>query len=518
MLSRQAKESGFELRAIWSRRKWLALASMALPLSVAITAAASLPDLFRSTALVVVEHEEPPGGVVRQSAAHEVEARLQTLNQENLSRSRLQKLITSYDLYRDFRRRAPLEEAIDRLRRDIQVEVRDVEHTWGRATVAFTLSYRGRDPQTVAQVTNTLASFYVEQSQKRREWRATGAVQLLKSEIDELKKRLDQEEQQVTDFKLKHLRELPEQVKVNLANMERLNAGLALNRESQKRIEERTLGQRLAGGEASTLPDDPELRLARLRADLRDLRTRVTEHHPDAIRLKAEIASLSGQAGSAPAPKREAVRGSSLDPSASPRTDEESPRSRPELRALEREETSLKQAVAEYEQLVYNAPKREQELQKLLLPYETTKALYHSLLARLEDAQLAEGLEDQQANDPFRLVDPAVAATRPAAPDRLRIIFEGVIVALGLAVAAVLLAENREPSFHSLQDLRSLVRSPVLVSIPRIVTPGDVARRRLRACLAATLMAFTLAASMGGTYAVARGNEPMVWMLALHDH
>jgi hypothetical protein len=31
-------------------------------------------------------------------------------------------------------------------------------------------------------------------------------------------------------------------------------------------------------------------------------------------------------------------------------------------------------------------------------------------------------------------------------------------------------------------------------------------------------MAFTLAASMGGTYAVARGNEPMVWMLALHDH
>src|SRR5712692_3353740 len=191
MLSRQARESGLELRAIWSRRKWLALASMALPLSAAITAAASLPDLFRSTALVVVEHEEPPGGVVRQSAAHEVEARLQTLNQENLSRSRLQKLITSYDLYRDFRSRAPLEEAIDRLRRDIQVEVRDVEHTWGRPTVAFTLSYRGRDPQTVAQVTNALASYYVEQSQRRRERRAIGTVQLLKAEIEDVKRRLD---------------------------------------------------------------------------------------------------------------------------------------------------------------------------------------------------------------------------------------------------------------------------------------------------------------------------------------
>ena len=509
MLAEQAKEPGLDLRAVWSRRKWLALATLALPVSVAVTAAATLPDLFRSTALVIVEHEEPPSGVAKRAVANEIETRLQTLNQENLSRSRLQSLVTRYDLYRDFRRRASLEEAIDRLRRDIQVEVKDVEHTWGRATVAFTLSYRGRDPQTVAQVTNALASYYVEQSQRRRERRASGTVQLLKAEIDDVKKRLDEEERLISDFKTKHLRELPEQVKVNLATMERLSNGLALNRENQKRAEERqqALAQKLAGaeGSASTLPDAQSIRLARLREELRELRTRVTDQHPDAVRLKAEIAALEARSAESAAG---ALSARSLAEEPSP----------PDLRALEREERLLKQAMAEYEEMVYSAPKREQELQKLLLPYETTKALYHSLLARLEDAQLAESLEDQQAGDPFRLVDPAVASTRPAAPDRLRLVLAGLLFSLGLAVAAVLLAEKLDTSFHTLDELRSLSRVPVLASIPRILTPGDVVRRRLRAGLAAALAAVALTASMGCTNAVARENEPLVWMIAVRDH
>ena len=506
MLAEQAKEPGLDLRAVWSRRKWLALATLALPLSVAVTAAKTLPDLFRSTALVIVEHEEPPSGVAKRAVANEIETRLQTLNQENLSRSRLQSLITRYDLYRDFRRRASLEEAIDRLRRDIQVEVKDVERTWGRATVAFALSYRGRDPQTVAQVTNALASYYVEQSQRRRERRATGTVQLLKAEIEDVKKRLDEKEHLVSDFKTRHLRELPEQVKVNLATMERLSNALVLNRENQKRAGERqqALAQKLAGaeGSASALPDTRSIRLARLREELRELRTRVTDQHPDAVRLKAEIAALEAR-------HPERAVGS---PSA-----QAEEQSQPDLRALEREERLLQQAMAGYEQMVYSAPQREQELQKLLLPYETTKALYHSLLARLEDAQLAESLEDQHGSDPFRLVDSAVAATRPAAPDRLRLILAGLMLSLGLAVAAVLLAEKLDTSFHTLDELRSLGRVPVLASIPRILTPGDVVRRRLRACLAVALSAVALTASMGCTYAVARENEPLVWMLAARD-
>jgi hypothetical protein len=46
-------------------------------------------------------------------------------------------------------------------------------------------------------------------------------------------------------------------------------------------------------------------------------------------------------------------------------------------------------------------------------------------------------------------------------------------------VAAVLVAEQFHPAFHSVDDLRAL-RRPRLVSIPRIVTPADTARSQRR--------------------------------------
>ncbi len=437
---------------MWRRRKWLALASLALPLSVAVGTAAFLPDLFRSTALVIVEHERVPGFPVAQAVPSELDTRLQILNQENLSRSRLRELITRFDLYPELRRQASLEAAIDRLRRDVKVEIKDVEQTWGRATVAFALSYRGRDPQTVAKVTNALASFYVEQSLRQRERQTSGAVQLLKAQLEEMKTRLAAEEKRLTEYKTQHLRELPAQVKVNLAMLERLNNQLAANRE-------------------------------------------------DVVRLKVEIASLAGHSSPAALPS-----GKPVD------------RPRPELRALEDEEQRLKQAIAEYEEKVYNAPKQEQELERLLPPYEAAKARYQTLLSRLEDAQLAESLERREGSDPFRIVDPAVAAKQPTAPDRWRLLVAGLILSLGLAVAAVLLAERLDSSFHTLDELRSLTRVPVLVSVPNIFTPDDAARSHRRVLFAAAVAALALAASIGGTYAVAHENESLVSMLAAHGH
>jgi len=494
LLGEESKESG-TVRVVWRRRKWLALASLALPLSVAVGTAAFLPDLFRSTALVIVEHERVPGFPVAQAVPSELDTRLQILNQENLSRSRLRELITRFDLYPELRRQASLEAAIDRLRRDVKVEIKDVEQTWGRATVAFALSYRGRDPQTVAQVTNALASFYVEQSLRQRERQTSGAVQLLKAQLEEMKTRLAAEEKRLTEYKTQHLRELPEQVKVNLAMLERLNNQLAANRESQNRARADR-----EGSESNRL-DGPGTQLDRLQKELRELRTRVTDQHPDVVRLKVEIASLAGHSSPAALPS-----GKPVD------------RPRPELRALEDEEQRLKQAIAEYEEKVYNAPKQEQELERLLPPYEAAKARYQTLLSRLEDAQLAESLERREGSDPFRIVDPAVAAKQPTAPDRWRLLVAGLILSLGLAVAAVLLAERLDSSFHTLDELRSLTRVPVLVSVPNIFTPDDAARSHRRVLFAAAVAALALAASIGGTYAIAHENESLVSMLAAHGH
>src|SRR5207237_1294054 len=77
-----------------------------------------------------------------------------------------------------------------------------VEQGGGKATtIAFALSYRGKDPETVANVANALATSYVEQNSKIRERQAAGTTQFLKAQLADMKKKLDEQE--------RHLGELP---------------------------------------------------------------------------------------------------------------------------------------------------------------------------------------------------------------------------------------------------------------------------------------------------------------------
>src|SRR5207247_3345189 len=95
---------------------------------------------------------------------------------------------------------------VGRLRKDIKLELKAVQQGEDRrsATISFDLSYEGRNPETVARVTNTLASFYVEENLKARERQAVGTSEFLKVQLAEAKKRLDAQDQGVSECKNRH--------------------------------------------------------------------------------------------------------------------------------------------------------------------------------------------------------------------------------------------------------------------------------------------------------------------------
>jgi len=197
--------------AIWSRRKWLAILAFAAPMAAAVSFIAFLPNVYRSTATVLVERQLVPEAFVQSTVTSTLETRLQQISQEILSRSRLEALINRFGLYLKTRERTPIEEVIERMRDDIKLELKGVEVRGQRqATVSFAISYQGTDPGLVAQVTNTLASFYVEENLKVRERLAMGTAEFLKVQLAETKKRLDGQEQRVGVFKRRHLGELPQ--------------------------------------------------------------------------------------------------------------------------------------------------------------------------------------------------------------------------------------------------------------------------------------------------------------------
>src|SRR3990170_528738 len=291
------KGAGLDLWfAVWSRRKWLAILAFAAPLSAAISLITFLPNIYRSTATVLVERQQVPESFVQSTVTSALETRLHTISQEILSRSRLEALINRFGLYSDLRKRVPAEELIERMRADIKLEPKAIDVRGQRqATVAFTISYQGSDAQTVALVTNTLVSFYVEENLKVRERQATGTAEFLKVQLEGTQKRLDDQEQRVSEFKRRHLGELPQQMETNLAALERLHMQLRMNADNQTRAAERrqALASQLAEAQTLVPPayaapaapgaliEAPEARLARLKQELTTLRTQFSEKYPD---------------------------------------------------------------------------------------------------------------------------------------------------------------------------------------------------------------------------------------------
>jgi uncharacterized protein involved in exopolysaccharide biosynthesis len=311
---------------------------------------------------------------------------------------------------------------------------------------------------------------------------------------------------------------MPQQVDVNLAVLDRLNAQLRLNGEYQLRAMERRerlehqLADRAAG--APAVAPTPASQVAKLREQLRELRGKFSEQYPDVIRLKGEIEKLEGQ-------QENADSGSSDDQVSTPPTDSVQRVTEQSLAQVQSDLTSLKseagllrRLITDYEARVENAPKRQEELQQLSRGSDTSKDRYDTLLKRYEEAQLAENLEQGQNVELFRVLDPAVVPTAPSAPNTLWLLLVGFAASVALAFAAVVAAERLDTSFHTADDLRAFVSVPTLAVIRRIPTQAAVRGQRIRFALTTIAIITGLALMVGGAHYVGSGNEQIVRLTA----
>jgi succinoglycan biosynthesis transport protein ExoP len=504
---------GFDDAAAMVRRRGgLALVVFLTLSSVVLGVVPFLPNIYQSTATVLVDRQQVPEAFVRSTVTSALETRLNTITQEILSRSRLDDLITRFGLYADLRRRVSPEAVIERMRKDIRFEVKGVDPTAReQSAVAFKITYRGSEPQAVALVANTLASFYIEENLKVRERQATGTTEFLKAQVMETKKRLDEQERQLSEYKSRHLGEMPQFMDANLATLERLHSQLRFNSDSQIRIMERhdALARQLGDrdGAGAEAPGD---RLLRLKQELAQLRTQFRDGYPDIVRVKAEIAALQREIEAAPADGKAAAPA----PFRSGPVGHAMSGVDAELKALKSDEAKLRAAISDYEGRMQNLPRREQEYQEVSRDYQTTKDVYRALMIRYEEAQVAESMEQRQKGEQFRIIDPATPSELPAAPKRVRLVLTGLGLALGLAVATVVVAEKLDTSFHTAEALAAFTSVPILISITQIVSEVETARRRRRAGLVALSTTVGVAAALAVSYFIARGNEQLVWMLS----
>ena len=113
------------------------------------------------------------------------------------------------------------------------------------------------------------------------------------------------------------------------------------------------------------------------------------------------------------------------------------------------------------------------------------------------EAQLSQSLETERKGERFTLIEPPELPEKPLKPNRMAILFLGVMFSIAGGVGTVAVSESMDNTVRGGRVLTGLMKLPPLGTIPYIETTEDVRkRRRRRRLLGVTILASVIAAVM----------------------
>ncbi|MEN8141431.1 MAG: hypothetical protein ABFR97_09440 [Thermodesulfobacteriota bacterium] len=421
-----------------------------------------------------------------------------TVTQQVTSRTSLEGIIKQYDLYEGMRAIAPMEDVVTVMRDEHITITRAGDNRRGDI---YAISYQGGDPKAVMMVANALASKFIEENLRFRAEQASDTSSYIQDELAMAKKGLDEKEEVMRDYKLKHYNEMPEQQEANVSRLNALNTqyqGIQNSIHEMERTKvmvqeqislRKDLLAQLAAmgttGSATALsrPGEVDTSLAGLRAQLTAMQSRYTPNHPGVRRLQRQIAEVEGQM----AASLTSAPGAGGDDGAAPvMADSQMQQLQQQLTQLTFEVGELKKGIpktlleiSKYQAWVEATPIREAEWSTLTRDYEQFNAHYQDLVSRGLEAKSAYTLEKQQRGSQFKIVDPAHLPETPISPNFKKIMAMAVAGGLGLGAALAFGVEVLSSSFKDPCDVEKSLGVPVLCAIPYVPEKNEIARARL---------------------------------------
>jgi polysaccharide chain length determinant protein (PEP-CTERM system associated) len=499
-----------EIALIAWRRKWWAI----LP-AIVITAGVfgwvrTLPNQYMSDTLILVVPQQVPETYVRSTVTTRIEDRLQTITQQILSRTRLERIIQDFNLYPELRKTAIMEDVVERMRSSIAVQVVKGD--------AFRVSFTTDDARTAMRVTERLASLFIEENLRDREVLAEGTNQFLEAQLEEARRRLIETERKVEEYKRQYDGQLPEQREANMQGLHNTEMQLQANIDSLNRDRDRHLvvERQIADLEAPdnglvappitqgniNLPPGATAaqQLEVAQTTLQALLLKFKDTHPDVQTARRRVAELEKKADQE-AIARPVTSAAPLTPAEISRRNRLA-EMKSTLEQLDRQialrtenEQKLRATMGIYQKRIEAVPERDAELTELTRDYRTLQVAYTNMLSKKEDSKVAANLERRQIGEQFKILDPARLPERPSSPNRQQLHLMGIGLGVGLGVALAALIEYLDKTLRSEMDVRAALNLVVLAGIP--ILPEAVGRRNGRWRVVAISAAVLLMAAAG---------------------
>lgn len=449
---------------IW-QRKWFIFVPALLIAAAAVAAAFLLPRSYRSSATLLVESQNLPGGASNGPVDDVIDRRIAKIRQQILSRPDLVELIQTNNLYNASSRAEPLSKLVDRMRDATDISAVDADiarGTQGKAgsgSIAFSLSFdypRAAEAQLVAQTfVDRLLKLDASESQAQ----AQSNVRFLEDQQTGLQTQVDQIEGQIN-----HITGQNGAALSNASGLGMITIGGG-DYDSQIASLRRENAQLMAQTGGTAVGRDPNVAAAE--AQLAAVRAQYSDDHPDVKLAESRLAAAKANATSFQA---NSISGTVQKQIAA---------NNEAIGELTRARGAAQGRAATMAAAQARGPVVAQQVSQLQAKADQIRTDLGKVTSNLLNARSVAKLTDEQRGERLTLIDPPVTPDTPTKPNRPLFIAGGVLGGLAVGMALAFLIELILRPIRSVGTLTRIVGAPPLAVVP-VLSKKRVKRRRSR--------------------------------------
>ncbi|PYU06519.1 MAG: lipopolysaccharide biosynthesis protein [Acidobacteria bacterium] len=431
--------------------------------------------------------------------SEDLSQRLASMQEQILSRTRLQHLIEQFGLYKTYAEQGtmkalvkrlmhktdiepvPMEDLVEQLRKSIKVTpLSPMAGTRSAELPGFNVDVTMREAWLAQQICTEITSMFMAQNLRLHQQHAEETTQFLAKQLEDAKAKLNDQDAKLAAFQSRYMGELPEDEKTNLTLLTGMTPQLeaatqSLNQAQQeKAFAESLLSQQLAAWKSSPDGENPqtlEQQLSNLQKQLSSLKGHYTEKHPDIVSLKKDIAELKlkiAQDASTQDQEQLNKRNEKAPVMESPQIQQlraQLHQTEVTIRQKRHEQEQLQRQIKVYQDRLQLSPAVQQEFKSLTRDYQTALDFYNELLKKRNESQMATDLERHQQGEQFRVLDPPSLPERPSFPNPPLFGLGGLGVGLAFGVAMAHFLELHDKSLRTRRDVETYLGVPTLAVI-----------------------------------------------------
>jgi polysaccharide chain length determinant protein (PEP-CTERM system associated) len=474
-------------RSYW----WILLITVVGCGTIAMVLASVLPKKYTSQTLILVQQPTVPSDIVRPVVTEDLNHRLASMQEQILSRTRLEPIIEKFGLYPEVRGKVHIEDLVERLRTSIVITpLVSMPGTQNQSLPGFYVNVTFNNPQLGQRICTEITSMFMEQNARALEQQAAQTTSFLSQQLAEAKGKLDAQDGKLAQFKRQYLGSLPEEEQTNLSLLTGMNSQLeantqALSRAQQDKIfNESLLNQQQANLEASQAipgrnPETAEQQLNALQDQLTALQTRYTPEHPDIIKLKNSIEQMKKHLAENPKANPPESGNVQMSRSEPPQMQQLRARLRQDdlnITDLTKRQAQIQNQIGVLQARVQASPVIEQQLKEMTRNYQSALEFYNELLKKSNNSEMAKDLQHQQEGEQFRVLDPPSLPDKPSFPKKSYFLGGGLGAGLALGVGILALIALSDKSIYTERDVELCLQLPVLGLIPNLEIKTSAAK------------------------------------------